>query len=65
MANLAATYENQGRWKDAEALEVVVMEMSRLVLGEEHPDTLISMGNVTAQAFRRRTLARQKDSEVL
>jgi hypothetical protein len=31
MANLAATYWNQGRWKDAETLEVVVMEKKKHV----------------------------------
>ena len=29
MANLASTYRNQGRWKEAEELEVQVMETSR------------------------------------
>ena len=48
MANLAATYCNQGRWKEAEALEVVVMEKRMHVLGKEHPDTLTSMTNLAA-----------------
>jgi tetratricopeptide (TPR) repeat protein len=38
MANLASTYRNQGRWKEAEELEVQVMETSLRVLGAEHPD---------------------------
>jgi len=46
MANLASTYRNQGRWKEAEELGVQVMETSKRVLGEEHPDTLTSMGNL-------------------
>ena len=29
MANLALTYGNQGRWKEAEELEVEVMEMRK------------------------------------
>ena len=33
MANLASTYRNQGRWKEAEELEVQVMETSKRVLG--------------------------------
>lgn len=45
MANLASTFWNQGRWKEAE-LEVQVMEASSRVLGEEHPDTLTSMDNL-------------------
>ena len=32
MANLAATYRNQGRWKEAEALEVVVIQARRPML---------------------------------
>ncbi|OCK77107.1 hypothetical protein K432DRAFT_129195 [Lepidopterella palustris CBS 459.81] len=46
MANLASTYRNQGRWKKAEELEVQVIETRKRVLGEEHPDTLISMNNL-------------------
>ena len=45
MANLASTYRNQGRWKEAEELEVQVMETRKRVLGEEHPSTLTSMVN--------------------
>ncbi|KAH8744696.1 hypothetical protein F5882DRAFT_313069, partial [Hyaloscypha sp. PMI_1271] len=47
MGNLASTYRNQGRWKEAEDLEVQVMETSLRVLGAEHPDTLTSMNNLT------------------
>jgi Tetratricopeptide repeat len=32
MGNLASTYSNQGRWKEAEGLEVQVMEISSRVL---------------------------------
>jgi hypothetical protein len=37
MGNLASTYRNQGRWKDAEVLEVVVMEKRKQLLGDDHP----------------------------
>ncbi|KAF2271228.1 uncharacterized protein EI97DRAFT_408568, partial [Westerdykella ornata] len=37
------TYYGEGRWKEAEELFVQVMEMTKRVLGEEHPDTLTSM----------------------
>jgi hypothetical protein len=40
MANLASTYRNQGRWKEAEDLFAQVMETSSRMLGDEHPDTL-------------------------
>ncbi|KAL8849830.1 MAG: hypothetical protein Q9198_011124, partial [Flavoplaca austrocitrina] len=46
MANLASTYRNQGRRKEAEELGVQVMETAKRVLGEEHPDTLTSMANL-------------------
>ena len=48
MANLAATYWNQGRWDAAEELEVQVMEMRKKKLGADHPDTLSSMANLVA-----------------
>src|SRR4051794_35113120 len=38
MANLASTYRNQGRWKEAQDLEVQVVETRKTVLGVEHPD---------------------------
>ena len=39
------TYWSQGQWKEAEELQVLVME-TRQALGEEHPDTLTSMGDL-------------------
>ena len=38
MANLVSTYLHQGRWKDPEELLVLVVETTKRVLGEEHPD---------------------------
>jgi Tetratricopeptide repeat len=46
IANLALTYRNQGRWKEAEQLFVQVMETRKTVLGVDHPDTLASMNNL-------------------
>jgi len=46
MANLAFMYRNQGRWKEAEELQMPVMKISKRVLGEEHPDMLRSMENL-------------------
>jgi Tetratricopeptide repeat len=46
IANLAVTYWNQGRWKEAEEMFIKVMETRKRVLGEEHPDTLTSMANL-------------------
>ena len=44
--HLAATYCNQGRWKEAEELQARVMETRKKVLGLEHPDTLTSTDNL-------------------
>jgi len=46
MANLASTFSNQGCYKKAEDLQVLVIEMGGKVLGQEHPDRLTSMANL-------------------
>lgn len=46
MANLASTYRDQGRWNDAEKLEVRVIETSKTKLGADHSDILTSMANL-------------------
>ncbi|KAL2124934.1 hypothetical protein VTJ04DRAFT_1299 [Mycothermus thermophilus] len=43
MHNLASTYIQQGRFKEAEELEVQVLEAQKEVLGHNHPDTLTTM----------------------
>ncbi|XEU94717.1 hypothetical protein FSHL1_000001 [Fusarium sambucinum] len=43
--HLASTYSNQGRWEEAEQLEVEVMEAFRTNFGFDHPKTLVSMAN--------------------
>ncbi|KAK6429383.1 hypothetical protein LTR95_014469 [Oleoguttula sp. CCFEE 5521] len=48
MSDLALTYRDQGRWKEAEKLQVKVLEARRRVLGEEHVDTLRSMHNLAS-----------------
>jgi tetratricopeptide (TPR) repeat protein len=60
--HLVWTYRNQGRWKEAEKLEVQVMEMTKRVLGDEHPDTLTSMANL---AVTYRDQGRWKEAEKL
>ena len=62
MANLASTYKNQGRWKEAEELEVLVSDMRKRVLDSEHPDTLTSMVNL-ASTYRNQ--GRWKEAEEL
>ena len=46
MENLASTYRNQGRWKEAEDLELQVIDGRLKVLGAEHPDTLSTMDSI-------------------
>jgi tetratricopeptide (TPR) repeat protein len=59
---LASTYKDQGRWKEAEDLEVQVMETRKRVLGAEHPDTLTSIANL---ASTYRDQGRWKEAEDL
>jgi tetratricopeptide (TPR) repeat protein len=61
-ANLASTYRNQGRWKEAEELEVQVMETSSRVLGAEHPSTLTRIANLASTFWNQ---GRWKETEVL
>ena len=43
---LASTHWSRGLWKEAQELNVQVMELRKSVLGVEHPDTLLSMSNL-------------------
>ena len=45
---VALAYKLGGRWKEAEGLEVQVMETSNRVLGQEHPLTRTSMANLAS-----------------
>jgi hypothetical protein len=45
---LAKGYWLEGRWEEAEQLEVQVMETRKTKLGEDHPDTLSSMANLAS-----------------
>lgn len=45
---LAEAYSLEGRWEDAEQLEVQVMETRKTKLGVDHPDTLTSMANLAS-----------------
>ncbi len=49
MANLASTYRSQGRWDEAQKLEVIdVMNAFRTKLGSDHPDTLTNISSLEA-----------------
>ena len=45
---IGQVYYDEGRSKEAEELEVQVMEIRKRVLGEEHPSTLTSMANLAS-----------------
>jgi tetratricopeptide (TPR) repeat protein len=62
MANLESTYRKQGRWNEAEELEVEVVETSNRVLGQEYPNTLTNMANL---ASTYRDQGRWKEAEEL
>ncbi|KAJ7937769.1 acyl transferase/acyl hydrolase/lysophospholipase [Mycena leptocephala] len=59
---IALVYEEGGRWNDAEALEVEVMETSKRVLGEEHPSTLTRIANLASTYWNQ---GRWNDAEAL
>ncbi|USP76210.1 kinesin light chain 3 [Curvularia clavata] len=48
----ARTLFSDGRYKEAEELNVQVMQTRKRVLGEEHPNTLTSMGNLASTYWR-------------
>ncbi|KAF1729906.1 Kinesin light chain [Beauveria bassiana] len=62
MANLATTYHSQGRYEEAEKLQMQVIETSKVKLGDHHPHTLACIGNL---AFILGDQGRLQDSEKL
>ncbi|KAE8326165.1 purine and uridine phosphorylase [Aspergillus sergii] len=46
--NIGMCLHSDGRWKEAERLEVQVLELCKQVLGPEHSSTLTSMGNLAS-----------------
>ncbi|KAH0545321.1 hypothetical protein FGG08_000620 [Glutinoglossum americanum] len=62
MAMVRLVYNLEKKWKEAEELEVQVMETRKRVLGAEHPSTLISMANL---ALTYRNQGRWKEAKEL
>ncbi|KAF2679088.1 hypothetical protein K458DRAFT_422516 [Lentithecium fluviatile CBS 122367] len=62
MANLASIFWSQRLLKEAEDLEVRVMETRKRVLGDKHPDTLGAMHNL---AFMLKSQSRDQDALIL
>ncbi|KIJ93405.1 hypothetical protein K443DRAFT_12900 [Laccaria amethystina LaAM-08-1] len=46
MNNLAVTYSDQGKYKEAGKLKLKVLDLCKRVLGPQHPDTLTSMNSL-------------------
>ncbi|KAJ7032979.1 hypothetical protein C8F04DRAFT_635348 [Mycena alexandri] len=61
-ARIALVYTEGGHWNDAEVLEVAVVETSKRVLGEEHPDTLTRITNLALTYWNQ---GRWNDAEAL
>ena len=62
MGNLAATYRNQGKWNEAEQLDVQMMNMRKNLLGAEHPDTLSGMADLAATYRNQGKWSKAEDS---
>ena len=62
ISTLAEVYACQGWWKEAEELQVQVMETRKRVLGQEHSDTLLSMGSLAVAYLNQ---GRWKEAEEL
>jgi len=61
-SHLALVYKEQGQWKGAEALEMVVMDRRKQLQGEDHPDTLTSMASLSNTYWN---LGQWKNAEAL
>jgi Tetratricopeptide repeat len=48
MSRFALVFYESGHWNEAEKLQIDVMELSKRLLGAEHPHTLTSMTNLAA-----------------
>ncbi|KAJ6013114.1 hypothetical protein N7522_003469 [Penicillium canescens] len=64
---LATAYRLEGRWEQAEQLDMQVMETRKTKLGEDHPSTLTSMANLASTYWNqgRWEEAEQLDMQVM
>jgi hypothetical protein len=65
LENLAAACTYQGRWGEAEKLEVLVLEKRREILGDDHPDTVRAMVNLAMTYHRLGQLNKAEELEVV
>src|SRR6266699_2753243 len=59
---LGKIYYDEGRWEEAEKLEVQVMETRKTKLGVDHPHTLVSTANLASTFLNQ---GRWKEAEKL
>ncbi len=64
MNNLASTYRNQGRLKEAEELQAKEWDICKRTLGAEHPNTLTSMNNLADTYWNQGRLKEAEELEV-
>ncbi|KAE8135653.1 violaceus kinesin [Aspergillus pseudotamarii] len=62
IVNIGMCLHSDGRWKEAEELEVQAIELRKHVLGPEHPSTLTSMANLASTYWNQ---GRWKEAEEL
>ncbi|KAK7189944.1 TPR domain protein [Paraphaeosphaeria sporulosa] len=48
MCNLAKAYWDQGKWQEVKELQLQAMLTQIEMLGDKHPNTLTSMGNLAS-----------------
>ena len=67
MENLASIYCDLGKYKEAEELEIQVLDARNRLLGEEHPATILAMGNLesTYSNLGKHTAAEKLNIQVL
>jgi hypothetical protein len=58
MQNLAATYWKLGKVKDAEELDIAVLEKRKQMLGPEYPHSLTAMSNLATTYLQRQRHSR-------
>ncbi|KAJ7081483.1 hypothetical protein C8R44DRAFT_905261, partial [Mycena epipterygia] len=63
--DLAAAYQSLGKSKEAEELGIMVLEKKRNVLGDNHPDTLIAMGNLAVTYQKLGKLKEAQELEIV
>jgi len=64
MSNLASTYSNRRQWKEAEELEMQVIETSLRVLGTDHLDTITSMSKLVSMYEEQRKWKEAEEIEM-